>query len=115
MGARDEDARERCLEVYKEEKRKVKRCIYQSKKEVQEQFIRKMNQDENGNMKLFWKEVSKTNGVKVDSCSRIKDGNGRLVVEEAKVPRIWKEYYEDLYYIDTQGQVAVNIVVVLPT
>ena len=29
LGARDEDARERCLEVYKEEKRKVKRCIYQ--------------------------------------------------------------------------------------
>ena len=59
MGARDEDARERCLEFYKEEKRKVKRCIYQSKKEVQEQFRRKMNQDVNGNRKLFWKEVSK--------------------------------------------------------
>ena len=28
LGARDEDARERCLEVYKEEKRKVKRRIY---------------------------------------------------------------------------------------
>ena len=35
---RDEDAKERCLEVYKEEKLKVKRCIYQSKEEVQEQF-----------------------------------------------------------------------------
>ena len=52
FGARDEEARERCLEVYKEEKRKVKRCIYQSKEEVQEQFGRKMNQDVNGN-KLF--------------------------------------------------------------
>ena len=44
LGARDEDATERYLEVYKEEKRKVKRCIYQSEKEVQEQFERKMNQ-----------------------------------------------------------------------
>ena len=59
LGARDEDARERCLEVYKEEKRKVKRCIYQSKEEVQEQFGRKMNQNVNGNRKLFWKEVSR--------------------------------------------------------
>ena len=42
LEARDEDARERCLEVYKEEKRKVKRCIYHSKEEVQEQFGRKM-------------------------------------------------------------------------
>ena len=32
LGDTDEDARERCLEVYKEEKRKVKGCIYQSKR-----------------------------------------------------------------------------------
>ena len=34
LEARDEGARERCLEIYKQEKRKIKRCIYQSKKEV---------------------------------------------------------------------------------
>ena len=28
LGATDKDARERCFEVYKEEKIKVKRCIY---------------------------------------------------------------------------------------
>ena len=63
LGARDENARERCLEVYKEKKRNLKRCIYQSKK-VLEQFGRKMNQDVNGNIKLFWKEMSKVNGGK---------------------------------------------------
>ena len=57
LGARDKDARERGLEVYKEEKRKVKGYIYQSK-EVQQQFGRKMR-------KLFWKEVSKVNGGQV--------------------------------------------------
>ena len=36
LGAIYEDARERCLEVYKEENRKVKRCIYQSKEEFKE-------------------------------------------------------------------------------
>ena len=36
LGARDEDAKERCLEVYKE---------------VQEQFARQMNGDVNGNRK----------------------------------------------------------------
>ena len=59
LGTRDEDARERCLEAYKEEKRKVKRCIYQSKEEVQEQFGMKMNQDVNENREMFWKEVTK--------------------------------------------------------
>ena len=109
MEARDEDARERCLEDYKEEKRKVERCIYQCKKEVREQFGRKMNQDVNGNRKLFWKEVSKVNGGKVENSNRIKDRNGRLVLEEAEVQRIWKEYYEDLYSIDTQEQVVVHM------
>ena len=89
LGARDEDARERCLEVYKEEKRKVKRCIYQSKKEIQEQLGRKINQDVNGNRKLFWKEVNKVNGGNVENSKLIKDGNRRLVLEEAEVRRIW--------------------------
>ena len=67
----------------KRRRKKVKRCIYQSKEEVQEQFGRKMNQDGNG--KLFWKEVTKVNGVKVENSNRIKDGNRRLVLEEAEV------------------------------
>ena len=49
----DEDARERCLEVYKGEKRKLKRYIYRSKKEIQEQCRRKMNQDVNENKNLL--------------------------------------------------------------
>ena len=42
--ARDESTKERCMEAYREEKRQVKSCIYQSKKEVYEQFVGKMNQ-----------------------------------------------------------------------
>ena len=61
MAARDEEAKERCMEAYIEEKRRDKRCIYQSKKKVNKQFGRKMNEDVNGNRKLFWKEVS--NGI----------------------------------------------------
>ena len=90
-------------------KRKVKRCTYQSMEEVQEQFGRKMNQGVNGNRKLFWKEVSKANGEMVEDSNRIKDGNGRLVLEEAEVRRIWKEYYEDLYNKDNEEQVAVHM------
>ena len=85
LGVRDEDAKERCLEAYKEEKRKVKSCIYHSKKEVNEQFGRKMNQDLNRNRKLFWKELSKENGGNVGSCARIKDGNRKLALEEVEV------------------------------
>ena len=78
------------------EKRKVKRCIYQSKKEIQEQFGRKMNEDVNGNRKLFL-----ANGGKVENSNRIKDRNGWMALEEGELRRIWKEYYEDMYNIDS--------------
>ena len=38
--ASDEETKERFMKVYREEKRKVRRCIYQSKKKVNEQFGR---------------------------------------------------------------------------
>ena len=37
------------------------------------------------------------NQEKVESCSRKKDGNGRLALGEDKVQGIWKEYFKDLY------------------
>ena len=85
MGARDEVAKNRDMEIYKEEKRKVKGCIYQSKKKINEQFGRKMNKDVDGNRKLFWKLVSKVNRGKVESYSRIKNLNGRLALGEDEV------------------------------
>ena len=106
-GLSDEEAKERCMEVYRDEKRKVKRFIYQSKKKVNEQFGRKKNEYVNGNRKLFLKEVSNAKGGKVESCMRKNDGNGRLAQEEDDVRKIWKEYFEGLYNIDTQEQVAV--------
>ena len=49
--------KERCLDAYKEEKKKVKRCISEQKKKRHELFGKKMNQDVRGNRKYFWKEM----------------------------------------------------------
>ena len=38
-----------------------------------------------GNRKMLWKELSNMKGGKVESCSRIKDGNGRLTQGEDEV------------------------------
>ena len=59
-------------------KRNVKMCIYQNKEKVNEQFERKMNEDMTANEKLFLEEVSNAKGGKVESYSRVKDGDGRL-------------------------------------
>ena len=42
--------------------RKRLKGVYKSKKEVNEEFGRKMNEEVNGNMNLFWKEVSNAKG-----------------------------------------------------
>ena len=76
--ASDEEGKERCMKAYIVEKGKVKRYMYQIEKKVNEQFRRNMNEDVNGYRKFFWKEVSNVKGGKVESCSRIKDGNERL-------------------------------------
>ena len=68
-----------------------------------------MNQDVNENRKRLWKEVSKANGGKVENCNRIKYRNGRLALGYDEVRRIWKDCFEDLYNIDTQEQIPVNI------
>ena len=39
-----------------------------------------MSSDVNGNKELFWKEVSKVNEVKMESCSRVRDGNGSMAL-----------------------------------
>ena len=36
----------------------------------------------NRNRKLFWEELSNTKVVKVESCSRIKDGKGMETISE---------------------------------
>ena len=51
--------------------------------------------------------MSKVNGGRVESCRRIKGGNGRLAVGEDEVLRTWKGYFEA--HIGTQEQVAVHM------
>ena len=63
-----------------------------------------MNMDVNGNRKLFWKEVNNAKGGKVESSSRIKDGNGKFSQGELEVRKVWKEYFEDLYNIGYSGR-----------
>ena len=48
-------------------------------------------------------------GGKVESCSRRKDRSRRLAQGEGGLQKIWKEYFGDMYKIDTQEGVAVHM------
>ena len=43
----------------------------------------------------YFGKVNNAKGRKVESCSRMKDGNGRLAQGEDGMRKIWKEYFED--------------------
>ena len=104
LEARDEVAKEKRMEAYIEEK--CLKVYISEKREVNEYFIRKINQDVNGYKRLFPNEVVKANGGKVESCSRIKDISDRLSMEEGGSAKDLKDYYEDLYNIDNQEEVG---------
>ena len=57
----------------------------QKESTVNEQFGKKMNEDVNGYRTLFWKELSNVKGGKVESGSRKKNENERLVQMEDEV------------------------------
>ena len=68
-----------------------------------------MNQEVCENIKLFRRKFVKISGGKVESCSRIKDRNGRVVVGENKIRSTLKEYPEDLYNMDTEDLGVVHM------
>ena len=84
----------------KKKRYRLKGVYIQRKKEVNGQFGKKMNQDENENRNVLWKEVSKVSGEKVKSFIRIKDRNGWLAPREEEVQKIWKDYILDLHNIN---------------
>ena len=49
-----------------------------------------MNQGVNGNRDMFWMEVNYAIEGKMESCSRINDGNGRLILGEVEMRKILK-------------------------
>ena len=63
----------------------------------------------NGNGKLFFEGRKQGEWRKGKNCIIIKVGNGRLALKQVEVGKIWKDYFEDLYNIDTQEQAEVQI------
>ena len=48
------------------------------------------------------------NRGKVESYRRIKGVNGRLVLGEEELRRIWKDYFDDLYNTNIEEKVTVH-------
>ena len=69
-------------EVYREEKRKVKRSYKVCISEQKQCKWTVWKENVNGNSKLLRKEVSNVKGEMEESCSKIKDRNGKFAQGE---------------------------------
>ena len=79
LGARKKTVKGRYKRIYKDKKGRVKKCIFFNvKKRVYQQFRIKMNQDLNGNRKLFWEEEDTAKEGKVETYCLIINRTGRF-------------------------------------
>lgn len=88
---------------YKIRKRECKEIVKRSKTNSLNEEERRMQEDFEGNKKLFWKWVKRARNSDNGKLSAIKDGDGDLVWETSQVAGRWKEYFEGIY-----GEVAVQ-------
>ena len=102
------DVKERCIDIYEQEKRKSKE-IYKSECNSKEQTERKNVHDLSGSRKLFWKDVRKVKCRKIENCIKIKNRIKRPVVGENDIQENWKNYFENHYTVDTEEQFIDNI------
>ena len=69
LGGRDEAAKERRMEACK-----IKIYVYIRAKEVNKQYRMEINQDTNGNRKLFWKIKRQSVAIGRDLSAKVLDG-----------------------------------------
>jgi len=103
-----QEIREQRMEEYKRVKKEVKMIVRKSKKEANENMGKRMTNDMNGNIKLFWKEVKKARGCVANGSEKVKDASGRMLLRDNDVKERWKEYFEELLNVEMQDQIVVN-------
>ena len=94
---------------FKKISKEARRTVKESKREANDKLGKKMNEDANGNMKLFWKEVRKAKDSGRTECVRMKSKDGESVSGELGIRERWKEYFEDLLNVAESDEVNVNI------
>ena len=95
---------------YKRKRMEVKNVVKKAKREADERWGERMNESFRENSKMFWKELKRVRKGESGSESRIKDGSGRLLVEEEEIKKRWAEYFEEL--LNVWDEREANIVAV---
>ena len=81
---------------YRRVKHEIKKLVAERKKLKDEELGMKLSKDFVENRRLYHKEIKKIRGGKGNDCSKIKDGDGRVLKEKGEVLKRWKEYFSSI-------------------
>ena len=63
-----------------------------------------------GKKKMFWKEVKRVRKVGKQKMRLVKDVNGQILLDGAKVWRRWAEYFEQVMNVADVREANINVV-----
>ena len=98
---------------YRESKRRAKEVIEESKRKADEDFGRRLSEKFKEDKRSYWKEVKgvreKENGG--NEVNEVKDKDGKVLKMGETVKRRWKDYFEDLMSVNSEGDAKENSIV----
>ena len=99
---------ERRKREYRKVKNEIKKLVAERKKLKDEELGSKLSKDFVDNRKIYHKEIKRIRGGKRNDCSKIKDGNGRVLKEKEEVLKRWKEYFGELMAPGSGGEAQIT-------
>ena len=100
---RSRDAHER----YKEKRKEAKRAVDLAKRRADEEWGQKLTHDFSERKKVFWKEVKRLRKGDANEEVKVKDANGRLLLEGSEVRARWAEYFEELLNVEDDREARI--------
>ena len=83
-------------EEYKKQRRIVKDVVAAEKRKSWEEFGKKIEEQSNGNQKLFYKVLKSIRKGKDKQTTTLKNADGEILTDEKAIMKRWKEYFQDL-------------------
>ena len=100
----------RLWEVYREKKNECRRVVRVAKRGARQRWGVKLHEAFVRDRRLFWKEAGRARKGEERLVEGVKDVDGCVIVEEVRVRRRWKEYFDGLLNVE-DGREAVVLAI----
>lgn len=71
----------------------MKEAVRKAKQKSWEEFGRKLDQDHQENIKIFWKKIKALRGCRGKAVRNVKNNQGKVVTEDKAILEVWRQHY----------------------